>query len=150
DKRADIWAFGAVLYEMLTGRQAFSGDSTTEILGAVVLKDPDWSVLPPSTPLALVELLRRCLQKDLRLRQRDIGDVRLALDAIASGPASVAASGTRVEGPPAPRRVIIGVASAAVVGAAMGFALGWSLSRPSTAAAPAVATRLIVAPPTGR
>jgi serine/threonine protein kinase len=47
DKRADIWAFGAVLYEMLTGRPAFSGDSTTEILGAVVLKEADWTALPP-------------------------------------------------------------------------------------------------------
>jgi len=145
DKRADIWAFGVVLYEMLTGRQAFAGDSTTEILGAVVLKEPDWSALPVSTSPALVELLRRCMQKDLRVRQRDIGDVRLALDEIAA--ASAPPSGTRVERPSARKRPIIGVAAAAAAGAAIGIALGWSLPRPATTAAPAVATRLIVAPP---
>ena len=80
DKRADVWAFGAVLYEMLSGRQAFTGDTTTDIIAAVVTRDPDWTALPPSTPAAIRELLIRCLDKDPRRRLRDIGDARFVLE----------------------------------------------------------------------
>jgi len=152
DKRADIWAFGVVVYEMLTGRPMFSGDSTTEILGAVVLKDPDWSTLPPATPSALGDLLRRCLQKDVRLRQRDIGDVRLALNEIASGTSATDSKPSHVgaQMPPV-RRSVAGVAAAAVIGgAAIGFAVGWTVLRTPPAAPPSTWTHLTVAPPTGR
>jgi serine/threonine protein kinase len=64
DRRADIWAFGCVLYEMLTGRRAFDGDDTTEILGSIVKIDPDWTAIPASTPPSLRKLLKRCLAKD--------------------------------------------------------------------------------------
>ncbi len=74
DKRADIWAFGCVLYEMLTGRQAFAGETVTDILAAVVKNEPDWDALPADTPSAVRNVLRRCLQKDPRQRLRDIGD----------------------------------------------------------------------------
>ena len=80
DARADIWAFGAVLYEMLTGRRAFAGEDVTDTLAAVVRAEPDWSALPADVPPALRTYLRRCLQKDPRQRVRAIGDVRLALD----------------------------------------------------------------------
>jgi Tol biopolymer transport system component/tRNA A-37 threonylcarbamoyl transferase component Bud32 len=80
DKRADIWAFGVVLYEMLTGRGAFAGDTITEVAGAVIHTDPDWDSLPRSTPRFLQMVVRRCLQKDPKQRFRDMGDVRLALD----------------------------------------------------------------------
>jgi Tol biopolymer transport system component len=80
DKRADIWAFGVVLYEMLSGARAFGGESVTEVAGAVIHKEPDWSALPGSIPPALRMIVGRCLQKDLRQRFRDMGDVRLALD----------------------------------------------------------------------
>ena len=75
DKRADIWAFGCVLYEMLTGRQTFAGETTTDVLAKIVECDPDWTALPPATPPAVTTLLLRCLEKDPKRRLRDIGDV---------------------------------------------------------------------------
>jgi Tol biopolymer transport system component len=84
DKRADIWAFGCVLYEMLTGHQAFASDTVTDIVAAVLKSDPDWTTLPADTPLRLRDLLGRCLDKEPRKRLRDIGDARLELDAISA------------------------------------------------------------------
>jgi Tol biopolymer transport system component len=81
DKRSDIWAFGAVLFEMLTGRRAFDGGGdATDSLAAVLKDDPDWSLLPASLPPAVGRLLRRCLQKDHARRLRDIGDARLEIE----------------------------------------------------------------------
>ena len=79
DKRADIWAFGAVLFEMLTGKRAFPGEDITDTLAAVVRAEPDWGALPADLPSALRAYLTRCLQKDPRQRVQAIGDVRLAL-----------------------------------------------------------------------
>jgi Tol biopolymer transport system component len=80
DARADIWAFGCVVFEMLTGRRAFPGDDVTDTLAAVVLRDPDWSVLPPSTPASIRRLLARCLRKDPKQRLHHIADARQELD----------------------------------------------------------------------
>ena len=74
DKRTDIWSFGCVLYEMLTGRQAFSGDTVTDVLAAVIEHQPNWHALPASTPTRIRELLQRCLEKDPNERLRDMGD----------------------------------------------------------------------------
>ena len=79
DKRCDVWAFGAVLYEMLTGRQVFEGGDASEILAGVIKSEPSWERLPGDTPQTLKLYLQRCLEKDPRERVRDIGDVRLAL-----------------------------------------------------------------------
>jgi eukaryotic-like serine/threonine-protein kinase len=85
DRRADIWAFGCVLYEMLTGKKAFPGDAVTEILAAVLKNEPDWSLLPSATPMRVRVLLQRCLQKDPKQRLRDIGDARISLDEVLAG-----------------------------------------------------------------
>ena len=79
DKRADIWAFGCVLYEMLTGRAAFAGDTTTDTLAAILEREPNWQALSPAAR-PLTGVLQRCLEKDPRRRLRDIGDVRLLLE----------------------------------------------------------------------
>jgi Tol biopolymer transport system component len=91
DKRADIWAFGCVVYELLTGRRAFGGDEVPDTMVAVLSHEPDWTALPPGAAL-LEPLLRRCLVKDPRKRLRDIGEARLALDALGDGTASTSAS----------------------------------------------------------
>jgi Tol biopolymer transport system component len=80
DKRSDIWAFGAVLYEMLTGRRAFDGEDVSYTLANILKGEPDWSALPAGTPPAIERVLRRCLTKDPRLRTHDVADVRIELD----------------------------------------------------------------------
>jgi serine/threonine-protein kinase len=81
DRRADIWAFGVVLFELLTGRMLFAaGDTVTDIIAAVVTRDPDWNLLPPDTPPHVRRLLDRCLRKDPKLRLQAIGDARILLD----------------------------------------------------------------------
>jgi len=124
DRRSDVWAFGAVLFEMLAGRRAFEAEDVSETLAAVLMREPDWSWLPATTPAAVVAVLQRCLQKSPKQRMRDIGDVALALDG---------AFETRVESvpqaamdaTPAWRRLITPVASAAVV-AGLLLGIGWA------------------------
>jgi serine/threonine protein kinase/Tol biopolymer transport system component len=84
DKRTDIWAFGCVLYELLTGRVPFAGDTTSDTIARVLEREPDWSALPSATPPPVRRLLGRCLVKDARLRMRDIGEARLVIDAQAT------------------------------------------------------------------
>jgi len=79
DRRADIWGFGVVLYEMLSGRRLFDGETPSEVLAAVILKEPDLSHLPAATPAHVRHLVTRCLEKDPKQRLRDIGEARLAL-----------------------------------------------------------------------
>jgi eukaryotic-like serine/threonine-protein kinase len=80
DKRADIWAFGCVLYELLTGTSPFAGASISDVIAHVLEREPDWNALPASTPQSLVRLIRRCVQKDLKKRLRDIADARPDLE----------------------------------------------------------------------
>jgi predicted Ser/Thr protein kinase len=80
DKRADIWAFGVLLFEMLTARAAFAGETISDTLASVLKTDPDWSALPADTPAPIRRVLRRCLQRDRKRRLRDIGDVLVELD----------------------------------------------------------------------
>jgi eukaryotic-like serine/threonine-protein kinase len=80
DKRTDIWAFGCVLLEMITGRMVFRGATISDTIAAVLERSPDWTALPPATPPPVRHLLARCLEKDPKHRWRDIGDVRIVLD----------------------------------------------------------------------
>lgn len=89
DRRTDIWAFGCVLFEMLSGRRAFPGDSVPDILLAILDREPDWKALPAATPERVRELLRRCLEKDPSRRLRDAGDARLELEAALHGSAAL-------------------------------------------------------------
>src|SRR5712692_4461070 len=73
DKRTDIWAFGCILFEMLTGRRPFAGETISDVLAAILTREPDWEALPASTPARVRELLSRCLEKDANKRLRDIG-----------------------------------------------------------------------------
>lgn len=85
DKRSDIFSFGCVFYEMLTGSGPFPGETVTDSLGAILHRDPEWDLLPKSTPARVRELLRNCLVKDRRNRLHDIGDARLELDRAIAG-----------------------------------------------------------------
>jgi eukaryotic-like serine/threonine-protein kinase len=85
DRRTDVWAFGCVLFEMLAGTLAFGGASRSDVVVSILEKEPDWTMLPAETPASIRRLLKRCVQKDLRRRFRDIGDARLELeDAVVS------------------------------------------------------------------
>jgi serine/threonine-protein kinase len=146
DKRADIWAFGVVLYEMLTGRRAFKGDDVSETLASVLKDTPALGDLPAGTPSRLRELLARCLQKDPRQRQRDIGDVKLELEAMAAGrdaslPATGAGAGAR------PSAALF--AAIVLAAAAIGIGIGWGLWR-NTSAPSVTLTRFIVDGPGGQ
>ena len=94
DRRADVWAFGVVLFEMLTGRQAFTGETPSEVMASVMKEEPDWTIVPASLPPSIRRLLRRCLEKDPKKRLASMSDVRLELsekDApVVSAPAAAA------------------------------------------------------------
>ena len=144
DRRADIWAFGCVLYEMLTGTMAFHGETVTDTLAAVIRAEPDWSQLPAAMPIRIRVLLQRCLQKDPKQRLRDIGDARISLDEVLSG-APEGAPSPSAAGPPW-RRAMPWTAGLLAV-AITGFAV-WNL-KPSPAPARPV-TRTVIALPPGQ
>ena len=134
DKRADIWAFGAVLFEMLTGRRAFPGEDVTDTLASIVSKEPDWSALPVATPVGVRLLLTRCLRKTAKARLRDIGEARLQIEDLLSGGTAETISAANSAGwspGAASRRWIVGAAAMTlVVGAAV--LATWALTRPAS------------------
>jgi len=127
DKRTDIWAFGCILYEMLTGRRAFPGETLPDILAAILEREPDWKALPAATPPRVRELLSRCLEKDAARRLRDAGDARLEIE----GAIEEAARGR--PSPLGTLRRRWPVAAAALAGLAV-VAAGWLALRSSRAA----------------
>jgi serine/threonine-protein kinase len=141
DRRADIWAFGCVLYEMLTGRRAFDGDTTSDALANILTKEPDLTALPADAPPSIRSLLRRCLAKEPKERLRDIGDARLELaDALAR-------SDEGIERVVAKRTARMPPWMAAAVGAAAVAAavLGWLALRPQPlSSGPALAVKLLL------
>lgn len=120
DKRSDIWAFGCVLYEMLTAKRAFPGDDIAETLASVIKTEPDWTALPPDVPGVLVQLLGRLLEKDRRLRLHDIGDAALDLRAApgASEPVVTPRGHSR-------RTIVLASAFTFCVGALAAAAVAW-------------------------
>ncbi len=132
DKRSDVWAFGAVLYEMLTGQRAFRAEDVSDTLAAVLMKEPDWTALPATVPPTVVTVLRRCLQKSATQRIGDMQDVRLALE----GAFETAAPQTTAAAPSAaPRRRPVAMTSVALlVGAAVVAFATWALTRPAPVA----------------
>ena len=118
DKRSDIWSFGAVVYEMLSGRKAFEGETISDTLAAVLRADVDWSALPPATPASVRRVLRRCLDRNLKTRFHDVADARIAMD---ETPDAVAAAPVVV--PPTTRRSAIWPPLAAAL--ALLAAFGW-------------------------
>jgi Tol biopolymer transport system component len=124
DKRTDIWSFGCLLYECLTGKQAFRGETVSDLIAHILTSEPDWNALPPATPPRVRELLRRCLEKDARRRLRDMGDARIELEETLAPrgsssmavPASIAAGVDAQAARPKKRRYAIEI-GAAVLGA---------------------------------
>ena len=133
DRRTDIWAFGCVLYEMLTGRRAFDGETISDIVASVLQREPDWTALPPDVPPHMRRLLHRCLEKDTKRRLRDAGDVALELDAGDVDGVAAQAPG------PAHRIAWLSVTLIAVAAAALGAAATWFMSR--SPATPALVSR---------
>ena len=129
DKRTDIWAFGCILYEMLTGKQAFHGEDVTVILAAVVMKEPALDALPANTPPAIQTLLRRCLRKERRERLPDAGSARIEIQEVLNAPATAeavaAAPGTGV--PALRRRSLVLSLGALMLGAAIAGLGAWTL-----------------------
>jgi eukaryotic-like serine/threonine-protein kinase len=85
DRRADIWAFGCVLYEMLTGLGAFTGATISDNLASVIRAEPEWSFLPAGVPPRIQEILRLCLQKDVKQRLQAVGDARITIEEVLAG-----------------------------------------------------------------
>jgi serine/threonine-protein kinase len=143
DRRSDVWAFGCVLYEMLTGTRAFEGEDVGDTLATVLKGEPNWNALPPDVPPAIRTLIQRCLAKDRRQRIADISTAQYVLDA----PAALAALAPMVAAPPPPlwRRLALFSAPALIAGAMMATAV-WLAMRPATSP-PLEPVRFTIAPP---
>ena len=135
DRRADIWSFGALLFEMLTGQRAFQGDDITDVLAAVVRAEPEWVLLPRDVPPGLQLFLRRCLHKDVKQRIGDIHDVRLALDGAFEPPTP---NPTAVSSSPQSRTLSMAGLAGVVALAALAGALAWRLKPPPAVDRPIV------------
>ena len=144
DRRTDVWAFGCVLYELLSARRAFPGPSRSDALAAVLEREPDWEALPPSTPPSIRKLLRRSLEKDKARRLHDIGDARLEIEEaqveLSSGAGPAAVSGAH-------RRPTALLWAGGLLAAAMGGLVTWIVLRALPSGA--TATRLTFVPPPG-
>ena len=135
DKRADIWAFGVVLFEMLTGRRAFEDEDVSITLSKVLQREPHFDALPPTVPARVGQVIRLCLRKDPKQRVSDIRDVRLALEGAFETVAPQAAAPAGVAQAPGWRRIAALAAGALVVAAVTGAAV-WFAMRPVASSAP--------------
>ncbi|MBI3447505.1 MAG: serine/threonine-protein kinase [Acidobacteria bacterium] len=132
DRRADVWSFGVVLFELLTGRQPFRSDSVTETLASVIMKQPDLGALPAGTPQGVRRIIERCLRKDPNTRLRDIGEARIEIQEILAGRSSAEIGAPALEGTAVSRPRPTGLLAAALVtGALLGVAGAWIAMRPA-------------------
>ncbi|MBZ5572364.1 MAG: serine/threonine-protein kinase [Acidobacteriia bacterium] len=122
DRRTDVWAFGCLLFEMLSGKRAFEGETVTETLANVIKEDPKWQDLPPETPQLVRELLRRCLEKDPRRRLQAIGEARIAVQDTLTAPKETSSSATAARSS-GPSKSVVPWAIAAILTVALGLAL---------------------------
>jgi eukaryotic-like serine/threonine-protein kinase len=143
DKRSDVWAFGCVLYEMLTGKRAFHGEDVSDTLAAVLRSEPDWTMLPANSPAAIRRLLRRCLEKDRKRRLDSAADARLEIDEVlATQPEDVS-----LTVPAARRRErLVWATAVAATAVAVGISL-FVFTRPTPQ--PGTVIRFQVSPPSG-
>jgi serine/threonine protein kinase/WD40 repeat protein len=149
DKRTDIWAFGCVLYEMLSGRMAFTGDTTSDTIAAILEREPDWSTLPADTPRTLRRLLERCLEKEPKQRLRDIGDARLEVERLMRSPDQEPDPAVALQETGRwRRRTKLAVAAAVLLAVASGALVWFALTRQPTSADARV-TRFSVDMPKG-
>src|SRR6516165_7374317 len=125
DARTDIFAFGGVLFEMLTGRRSFPGDSVTESIASVIAREPEWTTLPSGANPRLKDLLHRCLEKDPKRRWQAIGDVRVEIEMILSDPHGLQAAAAAATAPL--WRRAIPVVLAAILGTIVTLAVVWKL-----------------------
>jgi Tol biopolymer transport system component len=129
DKRTDIWSFGCVLFEMLTGRAAFAADTVSDTIARILDRDIDWQAVPSSAPVRLRDLLRRCLRKDANRRLRDIGDARLEIDAIEEALAGVSDESAAVPVPAKARTRWLPWVALMALAASLGV---WAVRRPAS------------------
>jgi serine/threonine-protein kinase len=134
DRRSDVWAFGVLLYEMLTGQRAFKGEDVSDTLAFILTREPDWATLPAATPPPIRRLLRRCLEKDRTRRLCDIGDARLEIDEALAAPSAV--DGAAAQPGPGPlsvwSRALPWMFVASMLGLAIAVALLWAPWRAET------------------
>jgi serine/threonine-protein kinase len=151
DRRTDIWSFGCVLFECLTGRQTFEGETASDMIARILEREPDWAAIPTKTPERARELLRRCIEKDAKKRLRDIGDARIELEealAAGSSPSGIRAVAPATTARPKPSQRAIGIAGIALLaGVAIGFALHASLGPSDRSASPGVTCLSVAMPP---
>ena len=145
DKRADVWAFGAVMFEMLTSRKPFTGDDVSTTLARVIEREPDWDALPSDLSPVLATYLRRCLAKEPKQRVHDIADVRLAIEGAFETTVSASAEPVAVPQLQIWQRPLPLVVAATALVVITGLAV-WSFTRP-TPAAPPSPTRFAISPP---
>ena len=133
DKRADIWAFGCVLYELLTGARVFPGETVTDAVAALVARDPDWRALPQETPAAIRRLLARCLDKDHKSRLRDIGEARVLFEQPIAPPEQTSPVAAAAVAQPHPSIAVWALGAATVLSLAVAAKQTWFRPQPPEA-----------------